>query len=171
MCGGRGSASVRRSRKLELSVPTRCSNDVGDRTPPSSIARAGPRHPPNSPGSPFGCRTAHSAIGSRRQAPLSRSPRRSTSVSRRRALNQTSLARVSIRRGEPGGSGEQQLRVALPQSRRIPEGSRCVARPIPAPDRSALRGRTDYYRTVVPRALVGHLAGGFFIDSGLVGVG
>jgi hypothetical protein len=53
MCRGRGSASVRRSRKLELSVPTRCSNDVGDRTPPILDRPRGTPASPKLAGVPF----------------------------------------------------------------------------------------------------------------------
>jgi hypothetical protein len=68
-------------------------------------------------------------------------------------------------------AGEQEYRRAPPQSRRVPEGSRCAPRSIPARDGPAAMGRTDYNRAVVGCALVGHLVGSLAVNFGLAGVG
>jgi hypothetical protein len=61
---------VRRSRKRELSVSACCSNNIGDRIPPSSIARSGPRLSPQNAGVPFRGSVDSCRHESRRKAPL-----------------------------------------------------------------------------------------------------
>jgi len=71
----------------------------------------------------------------------------------------------------PEKAGEQEYRGAPPQSRRVPEGSRCAPRTISARDGPAAMGRTDNHRAAIHCALVGHLVGSLAANFDLAGVG
>ena len=82
------------------------------------------------------------------------------------------LMRVGQHRGlSREEASEQEYRGASRRSRRIPEGSQCAPRSIPARDRRAARGRAAYNRSMVRCGLVGHLTGSFAISLSVGGLG